>query len=228
MKNALKTAVAGAVLALGVLQTQAAKTNEVHGSTFTITAWTQGATTTNGQNVVETVNKTRLGNKDFLTLLSGLTVSYQWGTNTIVVSNVAFTAKASLILKGPTNSTPLFYVRDFIGTNVVDYDISAYLSVAKSGASVKSGHLNLKTGDKGSTETEVLTLTFNNGKSSLTAFTLSGFTTITKVTVKDKLAGFQEVISAVTGDLAGTGTFEGDPAVVAGTFGVGNAKIEIK
>ena len=75
-----------------------------------------------------TAIKTKLVNKDFLSLLSGLTVTYTSGTNTITVSNVTFTTKAALILKNQVNGNglPSFYIRDNIGTNVVDYNVSPF------------------------------------------------------------------------------------------------------
>ena len=222
--------ITGALLAMAAVQAQAVQTNEVHVSTFTATAWTQGATNVHGSLATVTAIKTKLVNKDFLSLLSGLTVTYTSGTNTITVSNVTFTTKAALILKNQVNGNalPSFYIRDNIGTNVVDYNVSPYLSFTQSATSVRGGTDNLTTGAKSGTEVDILTLTFNNHKVPLTACTLSGFTSFTEGSLNVKGVGLKNVVSGGTGALSGTGTLQGVPGVLTFAFSVGTAKIEVR
>lgn len=221
-------AVVGSLLTLGALQTHAAATNEVHGLTIALTAQVQGSTTTNGNVVVTTVTKTRLMNKDILNLLAGLTVSYtDASNNVVVVSNVAFTSKAALVLKASKGSGgPQIFVRDFIGTTKVDYVVSNYLGLETSDISVRSQRLNTATGSKTATDSQILTLTLDNQNG--TSFSASGLLTVISASINDKAVGLVTVAKAANASLAGTGTVSNSNAVVSGTLVAGSAKVEVQ
>jgi hypothetical protein len=224
MKNIIKLAVVSALLTLGSVHTFAA-TNEVHGLTLTFTFLTQGPTTTNGNVLTTTVSRTNVLNRTLVSTLDGLTLSYTNASGSLVtVSNVQFTSRAALIIKVPRNGTPVFFVRDFSGTNKLDFDVSQNVSISLSDTEVRSGQDNISTGSKSFTQTFILTFTFDNGNG--TSFSASGATTLNQGTIMDRAAGFIEVARSVIGNLSGTGTFDGHPGIVFGSFAVGSAKIE--
>ncbi len=123
-----------------------AVTNWVLTVNITLTAYTQGPTTTNGEGVVVTqAVKTKLNAKD---LIAGLNHSY---TNLVggvqTVTTYSFSPVAKLIVKGNIgeDTSPGFFVRDIVNTNVVDTDVSAFMGTDSSD-SIKSSRRNLQTG----------------------------------------------------------------------------------
>ena len=232
MRNIIKLAVVSSLVTFGAFQTHAAGTNEVHGLVIGLTVVAQGDTTTNGNIVIMTVDKSRLADKDLISLLNGLPMLYTDASNNVVVTNITqFSSKAALVLKVPKHNNPGFFIRDFIGTTRVDYDlgVSNYMNFSSADISARSSRSNTNTNapTQITTSTDYLidTVTFDNTKG--TSFSVSGMLTVFSATIKDPVVGFITVAKTANGTLAGTGTVSGTNAVISGSIAAGSAKIEV-
>lgn len=225
MKKFVKLAIVSALFTLGAFQTYAGSTNEVHALSVAFTVLTQGTTSTNGTVITETVDHTRIMNKDLINLLSDSGTVFSNNTGTVTTSN--FSSKAELILKikkHVSSATPVFYVRDLVGTNKVDFNVSGNIGVTVSDIKVESARLNTANGNSSGTETEIITFNFSAGD---TVFSANGVITLRHATITDRFAGFIDITQTVVGSVSGTGTSSGDDAIVFGSFAAGSAKIEI-
>ena len=201
MKNMIKIAVMGAVLALGLVQSNAQTnpptTQIVYNVNITLTGF--------GQSGAGTVSPVKLSTKAFLTALGG-------------GSNGTFSAKAKLIAIS-SGGGPVFAVRD--GTNETILD-SSVLSLATVSDSVT------RTLPKGGTEYEIIHLTGSAGGIS---FDVQGAASLQKGTLGKGTLVITDATKSVSATVSGTGNLPdktGTPlySIVKGTVGATSGKVE--
>jgi hypothetical protein len=137
MKTYLKLCSIALLTITGVSHSQGAQTNLVQSLAFKLTAWSQGATTTNGSLVTVNANSQSIVTKDVLTWL-GLATTNNFATSQLLVVNQLGTpeSKAHVIvrtkLNGATNNVD---VSNFFGTEI-------YVAAVNSLATVNSYSYN--------------------------------------------------------------------------------------
>jgi hypothetical protein len=166
MKTTLKLAVIGALMVMGASQTNAASTPKtiwVQALNFTLTAWEDG-----------TAKPTKIGTKDIIAKLNGLTPS--GGSNAL-----SFSKSAQLLIKQDTtlsNNVQIVVVRD--GKPKVDTDVTEFFSfndlATINGAAVTTSSVSITTNFKVSKHNRNEFDFEGNGLS----FDLAGATTETK------------------------------------------------
>ena len=206
-KNILKLAVfSAAIMIAGMTQIKAvvvATTNTVQDISFTLTVYSQGATTHPSTNVTKiAVVKTAVDTKDIIHALS---------TNTFKNPKLVLVVKNN----GTTNSVDAFEIRD--GTNAPV--VVTGLSISNS-FSVKSSTVDSKTGIATGVKFGLLSVSVTN---STQALSLSGFATTTHASVKDgkTILG----VDSLTADVSGTYVTNAITNVVNGSVNISGHSI---
>jgi len=200
MKNIMKLAVISTLMAIGIATANAQTTN--------VTLLLNVALSGFSQADVSNAAPVKITTKDIITALNEVSVGG--------ISPFNFGKNAKVLVVSSETGQPTFLVRDKTGTNIVDVDVSNYLSVST------SGEINAKGGARYS----ILTLNFDNGAG--TDFSVSGFATRRKGNVSGRGIGtLQNVTMGVTANVAGSGHVSGAAAVFRGTVNASGPKAEI-
>jgi hypothetical protein len=213
MKNSIKSAIACLLIFGAVAQTKAVTTNLVYTVNVAFTVYLQESLDTNDVGSVEVV---RGGTKDLIALLGAKSTN-------------SFPPGARLILKRTlgSDSGPQFFVRQGGGTNVVDTDVSAFLSVNNitavkrslaNDAATRFAILNLVLSDNG-----------GYGDFDVRGFSVEGHVRLVQrgeVLEKESFRGAAAALSG-SGDIS---DIAGDlkPAVLTGTVVAAFKKVEIQ
>lgn len=239
MTKTIKLAVMGAVLAVGVVQSNAQTTNSVLNVNFTLTGFRQNSS--GGTSPV------RINTRDILNVLTGIpnvTSVQVFDTNgaPVLDTNGAPTfefttngvfdfsprTRAKLVLLTQVGSTtPLFAVRTVINRTNVDTDISAYMSFLNP---PNIGNFNAETNGTVSSARQQYTIDeyyFNSGNGA--DFDVSGYTMINSGNVNARGVGMVPgVVRTANSAVSGVGHVNGPFAVLKGTVNASGGAVEVK
>lgn len=128
MKTYLKLCSFALLTLTGVISSQGAHTNVVQNLVFKLTAWTQGATTTNGSLVTVTANSQSIVTKDVLTWLGQATTNNFSSAQLLVINQLGSPISkahvfARTIASGVTNNVD---VSSFFGTLTYAPTVNSY------------------------------------------------------------------------------------------------------
>jgi len=135
MKKILSLSIAVGLGALQSFQASAKETNLVQHLTFSLTAWYQGPTLTNGTTIISNANSRTIGTKQVLNWLGSATTN-------------SFTNASLLIIKqlDVTNPAVRFVVREKIGGVTTNFDVSPFFTRTFGSPQVANTTLNTSNG----------------------------------------------------------------------------------
>ena len=198
MKNMIKLAVAGALIATGAVQTQAqSSTNAVLGATFALTAFVQTS-----DNIVKNMS---IKNKDILAAIG----------NDLNGQTNSFSRRAALLAVPSTDSSGVagFWVKD--GDTITD--VSEFLLVNQVSDPVTSTRGNNTFAD---------TILEFRLRTSTLAFDVQGFATVKLSPFTSHGTDFGTTVGTVNCSAAGSsGNVSGDSAVLKGSVNASGRKV---
>src|SRR5438477_10488445 len=200
MKKIARLAGITAMMAIGIAAANAQTTNVILQLNIALSGFKQ----------VDESNAApaRIGSKDIINALNALAGSpFSFGTS----------AKLVAVSAADGGGGPGLFVREKTGTNVVNTDVSAYLSVSGQDFEVTA---------KNGTKYSILTFSFNDGAG--TDFTADGFSTQHRGKISARGIGtLTNKTTAVTANVSASGHVGGDVAVLKGTISAGAPKAEV-